>query len=267
MNIPLHVIDAFVTDTPFSGNPAAVCPLPHWLRESLMQAIAEENKHSETAFFIPDEESGPGAYHLRWFTPAAEVDLCGHATLASAAVVFAENPGLDRVRFTSRSGPLAVSRDSESSLLRMDFPTLPMARMPQVGPLGDWLGNVLQETYVGMDVMAVLDGAEAVRALEPDLGLIRRLGRRGLIVCAASDHEDCDIVTRYFAPAYGVDEDPVTGSIHCALVPYWAARLGKAIIRSRQLSRRGGFLRCELRGARVEIAGKTRVFSRGEIFP
>ncbi|MGV3720293.1 MAG: PhzF family phenazine biosynthesis protein [Actinomycetota bacterium] len=257
MRIPLYQIDAFA-DRVFGGNPAAVCPLASWLADALLQAIAAENNLSETAFFIPTEETP----RLRWFTPLAEVDLCGHATLAAAFVLFERlQPGRETVTFQSRSGPLTVTRSRD--LLSLDFPALPLtAPLPT-----DALARALQtrpiEVRGGMDLLAVFGSQAEVRALKPDMERLKGLDCRGVIATAPGD--EVDFVSRFFAPAVGIPEDPVTGSAHCALTPYWAGRLGKSTLRARQISRRGGELQCELIGERVRISGRAVLYLEGNI--
>lgn len=250
MKIPLYQIDAFA-DRPLAGNPAAVCPLAAWLDDDLMLAVAGENNLSETAFLV----GGDGAYDLRWFTPGCEVDLCGHATLASAHVVFTHlEPGRDEVRFETRSGTLAVRRDGDR--LAMDFPAL--AAKPVMVPAGlpKALGAQPMELRRSRDDwMAVMADAATVRDLAPDVRALAAFDCRGLIVTAKGDADGTDFVSRFFAPRVGVDEDPVTGSAHCVLTPYWAARLKKDALTARQLSRRGGTVYCRARGDRVELAG------------
>jgi len=255
MKIRLYHIDAF-TDRVFAGNPAAVCPLDSWLPDETLQAIAAENNLSETAFFV----GGGGEYALRWFTPTVEVDLCGHATLASAYVLFeALEPSLSEVRFSSRSGPLTVTRDGD--LLALDFPT--RAPDPCVTPSGleEALGARPREVWAARDYMAVFDSEDEVRALRPDMERVSRLDRFALIVTAPGN--EVDFVSRFFAPASGIPEDPVTGSAHCTLIPYWAQRLGRTRLRARQVSRRGGELFCEHQGSRVLIAGRAVKFLEG----
>jgi PhzF family phenazine biosynthesis protein len=259
MRLPLYQIDAFA-DGPFTGNPAAVCPLEAWLPEAVMQAIAAENNLSETAFFVPE---GDG-YRLRWFTPATEVDLCGHATLASAYAIFRYlQPELRRVVFrTEKAGELTVSRDGE--LLALDFPARPPERCAMPEGLAAALGRVPAEVLAARDYLAVYDDAEEITALRPDFAALARLDRFAVIVTAPGPGET-DFVSRFFAPARGVDEDPVTGSAHCTLVPYWAARLGKSRLAARQLSRRGGSLRCAFDGKRVTMAGRALLYLEGTI--
>lgn len=257
MKIRQYQIDAFAS-RPFTGNPAAVCPLEAWLDDALLQAIAEENNLSETAFFVP---AGDG-FELRWFTPATEIDLCGHATLASAHVLFELlGYGEAQVVFSTRSGQLTVCRDADR--LAMDFPALPPRPCTTPPALLAGLGETPVETLAADDYIAVFDSAETVRALTPDFSCFRRLDRRGVIVTAPGD--DVDFVSRFFAPKLGVPEDPVTGSAHCELTPYWAARLGRETLAARQVSRRGGELTCRLQGERVILSGRAVTFMCGEI--
>jgi PhzF family phenazine biosynthesis protein len=258
MRIPLYQIDAFASRV-FAGNPAAVCPLDTWLDDTLLQAIAEENNLSETAFFVPD---GAG-YHLRWFTPVTEVDLCGHATLATAFVLFEYlRPELQAVTFSSRSGPLTVTREGE--LLALDFPALPLSAPLPVDEAAAALGEQPVEVRSGMDLFVVLESEAQVRALRPDLERVKRLGGRGVIVTARG--EEADFVSRFFAPACGIPEDPVTGSAQSALTPYWTERLGQRELRALQLSARGGELFCEAMGERVKISGRAVRFLEGVVF-
>jgi PhzF family phenazine biosynthesis protein len=265
--IPLHQIDAFA-DAVFKGNPAAVCPLERWLDDAEMQAIAEENNLAETAFFVPRAggdaaAAGDREYDLRWFTPAREVDLCGHATLASAYLIYAKlAPAARRLRFHTLSGPLDVVR--EGGRLVMDFPAFPPAPREASPSLRAALGRAPKEALFGgnMDV-AVLGDASEVRALAPDLGRVAGLDGIGLIVTAPGG--DCDFVSRFFAPKLGIPEDPVTGAAHCVLTPYWAQRLGKTSMRARQLSKRGGELFVEHRGERVRIGGRAATYLEGTI--
>ena len=260
MRLPLFQVDAFVTDTPFSGNPAAVCPLDTWLPDAVMQAIAAENNLSETAFFVPEGEF----YRLRWFTPTTEVDLCGHATLAAAFVVFGWlAPWRHSVTFQTRqAGPLTVARDGD--LLALDFPTRPALPWAEAGPIAAALGRPPSALFATRDYLAVYERADDIAALSPDFAAIAALDRFAVIVTAPGT-DGVDFVSRFFAPARGVDEDPVTGSAHCTLIPYWAERLGKSQLAARQLSRRGGALSCALRGDRVTIAGRALLYLEGAI--
>jgi PhzF family phenazine biosynthesis protein len=258
MLIPIFQIDAF-TDRTFRGNPAAVCFLEAWPEDALMQSIAAENHLSETAFLVCDGER----YGLRWFTPQTEVDLCGHATLASAYVIFRFlQPALNEVVFDTRSGELRVYRDGD--LLRMDFPaSLPVScSIPE--NLATALGRApLQVMRAGTQLLAVFADEDEVRQLAPDMAALRKLDAQGVIVTAPGSEDD--FVSRYFAPAVGVPEDPVTGSAHCVLTPYWAERLVRPRLRARQVSQRGGEILCELRGDRVALTGQAVLFLRGEI--
>jgi PhzF family phenazine biosynthesis protein len=263
MKLPLYQIDAFA-DRVFRGNPAAVCPLERWLPDATMQAIAAENNLAETAFFVPRAGKGgvPIDYDLRWFTPEAEIDLCGHATLASGHVVFTTlEPGRESVTFHSRSGPLTVQRSGDR--LAMDFPARPPGRCEPPAGLREALGATPREVGLSRDLMAVFESEDDVRALKPSFDGIRALGVFGVIATAPG--RDVDFVSRFFAPLMGVPEDPVTGSAHCTLVPYWAQRLGKRMLVARQISSRGGELYCEDRGDRVVIAGHAVRYLEGTI--
>lgn len=258
MKLPLYQIDAF-SDRVFGGNPAAVCPLERWLPAETMQAIALENQLSETAFFVPAGER----YQLRWFTPIAEVDLCGHATLASGYVILTHlDPSLERVAFDSRSGPLSVRRGNDGALV-LDFPVATLAPV-RADALIAALGCQALETHrAGHDYLIVLADEAAVAAVSPDFRAVARHAPRGVIVTAPG--AKVDFVSRFFAPALGIDEDPVTGSAHCALTPYWAARLGKSKMRARQISPRGGDLEVQIADERVLIAGHCAPYLQGQI--
>jgi PhzF family phenazine biosynthesis protein len=258
MKLRLFQIDAFAHRV-FTGNPAAVVPLDAWIDDPTLQGIATENNLAETAFIV----GGQGEYEIRWMTPAAEVDLCGHATLASAWVVFHElEPDRTEVVFRSRSGPLGVV--AEGDRLALDFPSRPpVPREGQVASLADALGRTPSEALSSRDLMAVYEREEDVRDLAPDMRKVAAFDVTGVIATAPGS--DCDFVSRFFAPAFGIPEDPVTGSAHCTLVPYWARHLGKTTLRARQISPRGGELFCELRGDRVAIAGRAVKYLEGEI--
>lgn len=259
MELRLYQVDAF-TGAVFKGNPAAVVPLPSWPADRLLQAIAMENNLSETAFYV----GASGNYELRWFTPLCEVDLCGHATLATAAVLCTEEErGLKEARFSTRSGELRVRALEDT--YELDFPSKP-PRLCEHPPqaLLDGLGIAPREVYQVDDWMAVYDDEEQVRALNPDMRLLRSLSLRGVIATAPG--KEADFVSRFFAPAVGIDEDPVTGSAHCLLTPFWSTRLGKMDLFAQQLSRRGGTLHCTLQGDRVLIAGRCALYLRGSIF-
>ena len=258
MKIPMFQVDAFTGEV-FGGNPAAVCVLGGWLEDGLMQAIAAENNLSETAFLVRQGEG----YGLRWFTPRAEIDLAGHPTLASAFVVFELlEPGRREVRFeTACSGPLTVRR--EGALLAMDFPSRPAAPCPAPEALAAGLGVEPVEVLRARDHLVVLGSEAAVRAVRPRFDLLESLDSLGVIITAPGD--EVDFVSRFFAPKHGIPEDPVTGSAHSTLVPYWARRLGMSALHALQVSARGGELFCEDRGERVGIAGRAVLFFEGEI--
>jgi PhzF family phenazine biosynthesis protein len=257
MRIPLYQIDAF-TSRLFSGNPAAVCPLEEWLDDAVLQAIAAENNLSETAFFVWRGDR----YHLRWFTPAVEVDLCGHATLASAFVILNYlEPSRETVIFDTLSGELSVSRDG--GLLSMDFPARPPSPCAAPHGLVEALGVTPREVLAARDLMAVFEREEVVRSMTPRMELLAQLNAFAVIVTAPGDK--VDFVSRFFAPRAGIDEDPVTGSAHSTLTPYWSARLGKPKLHALQVSRRGGELWCEDRGGRVTIKGNSVRFFEGVI--
>ncbi|MCK7549620.1 PhzF family phenazine biosynthesis protein [Marinobacter koreensis] len=264
MKTPIYQIDAF-TDRVFGGNPAAVMPLESWPEDQTLQAMALENNLSETAFLVPLAGDESADFHIRWFTPAVEVPLCGHATLASAWVVFNRlDWNRDEVSFQSRSGMLGVRK--EGDWLVLDFPNLAFEEQPTPGLIHQALEGAPDRAFhVPSDTnyMVVLSNEAAVRNARPDLGALRELGNQGLIITAPGD--DCDFVSRYFAPGAGIDEDPVTGSIHSVLVPYWAEVLGKPVLEARQLSARGGLLRCELKRERVDIAGQAAFYMEGSV--
>jgi PhzF family phenazine biosynthesis protein len=259
MPSPIYQVDAF-TDRLFGGNPAAVMPMAAFPDEALMQAIAAENNLAETAFLVPSE----GDYLLRWFTPAVEVPLCGHATLASAAVVMERlEPGRREVGFHTASGRLNVRRADGGYV--MDLPARTATQISPPDGLAEALGLEPAEVLVNeFNYMAVLGSAGAVRSLAPDLAGVARLDRSGLIVTAAGD-QGYDFVSRYFAPKKGINEDPVTGAAHCMLVPYWASRTGKLDFRAWQASPRGGELGCRLTGERVELSGTCVFFLEGSV--
>ena len=258
MKIPIYQVDAF-TLGPFSGNPAAVCPLDAWLDGATLQSIAAENNLSETAFIVASERG----YDLRWFTPAIEVDLCGHATLAAAYVVLNHlQPGLDSVAFETASGTLTVSRDGDR--LSMDFPSRAPTPVAVSQELSDALGEAPSEVHMSRDILAVFDDEAAVRRLSPDQARLLALDE-GLGVIASASGNSVDFVSRFFVPKAGIAEDPVTGSAHCTLVPFWAERLGKSKLVAHQVSSRGGELHCEHRGERVIISGRCHLFLTGTI--
>lgn len=259
MALPIYQVDAF-TDRLFGGNPAAVVPLEAWLPDAQMQAIALENNLSETAFIVPAQ--GDADYTIRWFTPANEVKLCGHATLATAEVVFSELlPERRDVRFDSLSGPLTVTRDGD--MMTLDFPAWEHRPAATPPALAAALGAEVLEFYEGDYQMAVLADDATVRGLTPDIHALHKLVGAGLIVTAQG--KDVDFVSRSFFPSFGVDEDPVTGSSHCMLTPYWAKRLNKTQMQAQQVSARGGALHCQLDGDRVRISGRAVRYMKGEI--
>ncbi len=258
MKIPIFQLDAF-TSRRFSGNPAAVCPLDEWLTDKLMQNIAAENNLSETAFFIKSKES----FQIRWFTPVTEVNLCGHATLATAAVIFEKlNYKLDTILFESKSGMLTVKR--EGDLYVLNFPTDKISVSDPPDELVEALGERPDECYNGReDFLLVYDSEDKVAALKPDFSKLSEVGSRGIIVTAPAS--GYDFVSRFFAPATGINEDPVTGSAHTTLTPYWSKRLKKKELRTRQISARTGELICRDKGDRTEIAGKVAFYLEGLI--
>jgi PhzF family phenazine biosynthesis protein len=259
MRLPIYQVDAF-TDKLFGGNPAAICPLETWLPDATMQAVAAENNLSETAFLVRDGSD----YALRWFTPSVEVDLCGHATLASAHVVleFLEPPR-ENVRFrTLKAGTLTVSR--RDGMLTMDFPAWPAAPCEAPAGLLAALGGTPREVLRARDHLVVYDSAAEIAALKPDLAALAAVDCWAAIVTAPGD-DGVDFVSRFFAPAKGVPEDPVTGSAHTTLVPYLAKQLGKTSFKARQLSHRGGLLLCALNGERVDIGGQAVTYLTGHI--
>ncbi len=257
MEVRFYQIDAF-TDRVFGGNPAGVCFLDEWVADAILKNVAAENNLPETAFLV-----GTGNhYELRWFTPEVEIDLCGHGTLASAFAVFQFiQPDLERVDFRTKGGPLSVKRARD--LLIMDFP----ARRPEPCPPPDGLDQILgaphSQTLRSRDLVVVYETEEQIRGLSPDLGRLARLDFFGVIVTAPG--RSCDFVSRFFAPGAGIPEDPVTGSAHCSLIPYWSERLGKKELRALQLSKRGGELSCVDQGERVAIGGKAATYLTGTI--
>lgn len=257
MPITIYQVDAFAREM-FQGNAAAICPLPSWLDDALMQQIAMENNLSETAFLVQESEG----WRIRWFTPTREVKLCGHATLAAAWVYFRFiQPAARQLTFQSLSGPLHVRQDE--GLLYLDFPAEPPQPMDCPDPLLKALGVEVMDCAAASDWLVRVRDESTLLDLQPDMALLRQLDRRGLIITAEAG--DCDFVSRFFAPKYGIDEDPVTGSAHTQLVPYWAQRLNKSKLVAEQRSARGGRLWCEHQGERVIIGGEARLYMRGEI--
>ena len=259
MKLKLYQADAFANKI-FGGNPAAVCPLEKWLPEDLMQKIANENNLAETAFFVKEGSD----YGLRWFTPVYEVDLCGHATLASAFVLF-EILKYDKpeIKFHTRSGVLSVKKDG--AFFKMNFPKDEMSKIETPVAVIEAIKQTPLETWKGKtDYMAVLPSQKILETLQPDFGIIKTFEDMRGIICTAKG-ENVDFVSRCFYPAYGIDEDPATGSAHTTLTPYWAEKLNKKKLTAQQLSKRVGDLICELVGDRVEISGQARLYLKGEI--
>lgn len=260
--LPIYQVDAFA-EAPFTGNPAAVVPLETWLPDTVLQQIAMENNLAETAFFIPVPGASDADFHLRWFTPAIEVDLCGHATLATAAVLLDRlSFGGDLIRFQSQSGILSVRH--LDGRYQLDFPARPATPTRVPDGLAQALGGIEPVGFLrAKKSMAVLADEAEVLAVRPDFDFIAGLEGDGLIVTAPGS--ETDAVSRYFAPHAGINEDPVTGSAHCTIVPYWAERLGKTSLHCRQVSARGGDLFCDLAGDRVLMAGAARFYLEGAI--
>jgi PhzF family phenazine biosynthesis protein len=257
MRLPMYQVDAF-TARVFGGNPAAIVPLDSWLPDHVMQAIAAENNLAETAFFVRE---GDG-FALRWFTPTVEIDLCGHATLASAHLLFTTlGHSAPKIDFKTRSGTLTVTRQGD--LIAMEFPARPPVACAAPPELDKALGKAPVEVLGARDYLMVYESEADVRALTPDMARIAKFDRFAVIVTAPG--ESCDFVSRFFAPAAGVPEDPVTGSAHCTLIPYWSKRLGKKKMQARQISARVGELSCEDHGARVLMAGKAVLYLEGAI--
>lgn len=257
MRIPMFQVDAFTSQV-FRGNPAAVCLLERWLDDGTLQSIAAENNLSDTAYLV----GGDGSYEVRWMTPKQEVDLCGHATLASAFVLFAgAEKGREEIVFRSKSGELKVRRDGD--LLTLDFPARPPQPMTASEELLEGLGRPPREVWAARDYLAVFETEEQVRTLVPDYERLARVDRFAIIATAPGTR--VDFVSRFFAPRQGIPEDPVTGSAHCTLVPFWSRRLGKKKLHALQVSPRGGELFCEDRGDRVAISGRAVRYLEGTI--
>ena len=257
MKIRYFEIAAF-TNKAFSGNPAGVCLLEEWLADAQLQAIAAENNLAETAFVVAREKH----FDLRWMTPTIEVDLCGHATLAAAHVLFNHRAYPESViRFQTKSGELTVERDGKRLVL--DFPFLPAGSVKPTSEVSEALGAAPEQILQGRDYFAIFASQKEVAVIKPDMQRIAALDAQGVVVTAPG--QDCDFVSRYFAPAAGIPEDPVTGSTHCTLIPYWSQRLGKKELFARQISPRGGELFCQDRGERVSIGGEAVTYVEGEI--
>jgi len=260
-----YVVDVF-TDEMFGGNPAGVCLLDDWLPDESLQNIATENNLSETAFLVKRS----GYYDLRWFTPKIEVDLCGHATMGSAFVLFnfVETNAVT-LEFHTLSGTLTVDRKDD--MLWMDFPARPPVRVQQYESVGKAMGIDEYEMYKAPDLLVILGSEDEVLSVQPDFEMLKKVKEEAGLpddnfgVMISAPGSDCDFVSRFFAPSSGVDEDPVTGRAHCVLIPYWSARLGKDKMTARQRSKRGGFIWCEYAGQRVKIGGKAVLYLSGEI--
>jgi PhzF family phenazine biosynthesis protein len=260
MTIPIYQADAF-TDKLFGGNPAAICPLDKWLPDNLMQTIAIENNLAETAFFVKNDTG----YKLRWFTPEYEIDLCGHATLASAHILFTQlGHNEDEIHFeTVKAGTLTVKKDGDK--YAMDFPSRPPIHIDAPVGLVEALGEKQPlEVLRSRDYFLVYESESDIRDISPDFFALSKMDTVGVIVTAPGDNSD--FVSRFFAPGAGIPEDPVTGSAHCNLIPYWADKLGKTKLHAYQLSARKGELWCELKGDRVQMSGKAVTYLKGEIF-
>lgn len=257
MRLKQYQVDAF-TNSVFGGNPAAIVPLTSWLDDATLQAIAEENNLSETAFFVPTDVG----FQLRWFTPLREIDLCGHATLATAYIIF-NRMGYDKpqISFESRSGELLVEKQGDR--LVMDFPATPPKSVEISDALVKALGVRPLEVWMADDYLAVYDSETTIRSISPDFGLMAQLDLRGVGVTAPGT--DVDFVSRFFAPKFGVFEDPVTGSAHCELAPFWAKRLNKSLLTARQVSKRSGEMSCQMQGDRVLLAGQAVIFMEADI--
>ncbi|MGX5915557.1 PhzF family phenazine biosynthesis protein [Aliidiomarina sp. Khilg15.8] len=262
MKLTMYQVDAFTTRV-FGGNPAAVLVLDDWLSDAELLAIADENNLSETAFLVASDEADSD-YQLRWFTPAAEVDLCGHATLAAAHVLFAHvGVTQESLRFSTRSGILVVRR-GDDNLITMDFPAASLQEVSMPASILRGIGVTPLQVYKAYDYIAVLPTEADVRGLKPDFAALRELDGRGVVVTAKG--EQCDFVSRCFFPKLRVDEDPVTGSAHCELAPLWAEKLAKKELTGIQLSSREGQINCIVDGSRVQLSGNAVTYLSGEIF-
>jgi PhzF family phenazine biosynthesis protein len=259
MKIPIYQVDAF-TDHIFGGNQAAVCPLKEWLSAEIMQKIAEENNLSETAFFVPKNDH----FEIRWFTPKVEINLAGHPTLATAWVIFNElNYSKDKIKFISHlSGELIIEKKDD--LITMNFPSNKAVPIPEPDFLIEALGKKPIMTLKSRDLLVIYKNQSEIENIKPDFGLLEKIDTFGIIITAPGNN--CDFVSRFFAPRAGINEDPVTGSAHTILIPYWAEKLNKTNLSAIQLSERIGYLQCEYHGNRVKISGKARLFMKGKIY-
>lgn len=259
MKLTIYQVDAFTKEV-FKGNPAAVCPLTEWLPAETMQRIALENNLAETAFFVKTGD----VYEIRWFTPTFEIDLCGHATLASAFVIFEILKAEESfIKFHShKSGELAVEKQNDRLVL--DFPSRPVTKSDVPAGLIEALGKAPKEVFKSRDYFLVYENEQEILSIAPNFSKLLEIDALGFIVTAKGD--SADFVSRFFAPEVGIFEDPVTGSSHCNLIPYWAERLGKTELFARQVSARGGELFCELKGERVKIGGNAALYLKGEIY-
>lgn len=259
MNLKIYQVDAF-TDKLFAGNPAAVCPLDTWLPDTTLQSIAMENNLAETSFYVLEQDG----YRIRWFTPTVEVDLCGHATLATAFVLFRyENYIADKIIFNSRSGPLTVTK--KDSVLSLNFPADALTEVDSLPALEQALGTAPLKTFKGKtDYMLVFENEAQIKHMKPDFKLLATVKARGIIVTAKGDHTD--FVSRFFGPQSGIDEDPVTGSAHTSLAPYWSGIMKKETLTALQLSARGGKLTCTIAGDRVIISGAAKLYLTGTLY-
>ncbi len=262
MKLPLYQVDAFASEV-FAGNPAAICPLEQWLPDELMQSIAAENNLSETAFYVTTQQG----YHIRWFTPLHEVDLCGHATLAASHIIFSqfETAKTTPIQFSSRSGILSVVKNGE--FIEMNFPAQP----PEICDMPVAISQAFETKPLAclksQDYILIFENEESVLNASPDMACLNELDLRGVAITAqVQSHKDgLDFVSRFFAPKYGINEDPVTGSSFTQLIPYWSDELNKSTLKARQISRRGGDVLCVNEGDRVQIAGKAIIYMSGEI--
>jgi len=261
MELPIYQVDAFTNDV-FKGNPAAVVPLQEWLPDDVLQNIALENNLSETAFFIPD---GDG-FHLRWFTPTTEVDLCGHATLATSWIIYNElGYKKPEINFKSQSGTLIVQKNQDK--LTLNFPNWETIQSTDIDPIFEKaLGRAPLEVHKGKKWVAIYEDPAFIKAVTPDIALLGTIDSQGVIITAQSNNDNLDFVSRYFGPQVGIDEDPVTGSAHCVITPIWVKKLSKTKLKAYQASERGGNLDLELQGDRVYITGQAALYMKGKIY-